>query len=547
MGSVPSVVEMQRPTLDLMDHPDLRKLDARLDAVARGLVQEYVIVQPETVEPETSSWLDRESYQESLIPHRAVGACALRGCLETPEGERAVERLRRDFWTSLVEIFENEKDFRGAFEVNDIYEYAVQDEKVMSLDGRPMVELIEDGARKSREAVANDPLMETQANRDAADIPNARRNDEIASGRTPSNSRMVVSRHLGEAIERNPDYWRKKGYREGLSFIQLFYFDGSKMRAGTFSIVDVKDDTFRSVMAEHNWLIPENESGDAWVKHGLEQKFESWEEAEAFAKAFRRRCYEKQGDTRQRQSVNDFLDAHRFRIERTIQAVHVPLSESIVAGTKNPAVHDHVSGLLQNPRGLKADTIKRLEQIAATDTFDDESGRFLIGFVLYGLAENLYKSLQAFADQTKPAQQWKQVGVLSHSLTNGQIIQQLVHGTLIGAQAGRKHGGPCPGVVDISAGFEKELATLLNPQEAYGGNRGKKVESSDRSSWETKKGTCIVTNCPTRPGRVEVGPCEICMDRCQKIYDEGGDPTKGLSSVEIITLPYEPKSNTKKS
>jgi hypothetical protein len=45
----------------------------------------------------------------------------------------------------------------------------------------------------------------------------------------------------------------------------------------------------------------------------------------------------------------------------------------------------------------------------------------------------------------------------------------------------------------------------------------------DKSSWTWKPGICRVEKCPTRPGKTEVGPCEVCRG-CQRIFDEGKDP-----------------------
>lgn len=76
-----------------------------------------------------------------------------------------------------------------------------------------------------------------------------------------------------------------------------------------------------------------------------------------------------------------------------------------------------------------------------------------------------------------------------------------------------------------------------------GGDLAKEGGENDRADWDISKGTCVVPSCPTRPGKVNVGPCGVCMDRCQRIYDRGGDPTKGLSFKQVI----KPPTNQKKS
>lgn len=76
------------------------------------------------------------------------------------------------------------------------------------------------------------------------------------------------------------------------------------------------------------------------------------------------------------------------------------------------------------------------------------------------------------------------------------------------------------------------------------------IGSSSREKWKTKKGKCVVENCPTRPGEVEIGPCGVCMGRCQKIYDEGKDPTKigpsknaaAQKAAEVVLRSAKPKA-----
>jgi len=69
-------------------------------------------------------------------------------------------------------------------------------------------------------------------------------------------------------------------------------------------------------------------------------------------------------------------------------------------------------------------------------------------------------------------------------------------------------GGGCPG--ENSGGFRESASS----------KKGKGKEHK----WETHKGVCRTKECPNHTKIVEVGPCEICIELCQPIYDEGGDP-----------------------
>jgi hypothetical protein len=61
---------------------------------------------------------------------------------------------------------------------------------------------------------------------------------------------------------------------------------------------------------------------------------------------------------------------------------------------------------------------------------------------------------------------------------------------------------------------------------------GQLVEQG-KENWKWKQGVCQVQACPTRPGKTEVGPCNVCRT-CQAKFDEGEDPTKEKKSLYRI-------------
>jgi hypothetical protein len=76
-------------------------------------------------------------------------------------------------------------------------------------------------------------------------------------------------------------------------------------------------------------------------------------------------------------------------------------------------------------------------------------------------------------------------------------------------------GAGCPG--EQRAAFEQREQAPKDKKE---------VDENERKNWKKKRDLCVVAGCPNAHKIVEVGPCGVCMDRCQKIYDAGGDPTK---------------------
>jgi hypothetical protein len=103
-------------------------------------------------------------------------------------------------------------------------------------------------------------------------------------------------------------------------------------------------------------------------------------------------------------------------------------------------------------------------------------------------------------------------------------------------------GGGCPGEALNVFGKKKE------PGEVGAAENGanSSEDSSDREKWKKKKAECVVKGCPSRPSKVEVGPCGVCMGYCQKIYDEGGDPNKiNLITIFNMATSVEPKNKDK--
>jgi hypothetical protein len=83
------------------------------------------------------------------------------------------------------------------------------------------------------------------------------------------------------------------------------------------------------------------------------------------------------------------------------------------------------------------------------------------------------------------------------------------------AQQNIKVGSGCPGVNDGGFGDIED---------------NEREDPEDRATWKIKKGRCRIENCPNHAKIVDIGPCDVCMGRCQRIYDAGGDPLESNKS-----------------
>lgn len=91
-------------------------------------------------------------------------------------------------------------------------------------------------------------------------------------------------------------------------------------------------------------------------------------------------------------------------------------------------------------------------------------------------------------------------------------------------------GGGCLGENGNQFGNRDEASgedgnTSNNAQAAAKVGPAASQSGEDRSKWKWRRGTCRVETCATRPGKTAVGPCDVCK-RCQRVFDNGGDPTK---------------------
>jgi hypothetical protein len=454
--------------------------------------------------------LKGQEYNRSTLTLEALGRVAMSGQLGSEAGRAARENVKRDLDTSLAEMFENDETFRGGFEIGVVYDYPIIDGKVhyKTADGvRSMLSVTEDGAAVSAAAAKADPLMAPQAARDNADTYNAAVVDEMASGRRGTNTRLVVSRDLGEIIQPGSPYrklYTGKGYRDGLSFLQLYYAEGDKLTAGTFSVDGVSDEVFDAVLARHHVVMPERESRHNSVKYGVELNLNSKADAIAFAQQFRRDCYALQRDTRVRRSATQFIQERRAEIDGYIDALVVPLSLSIHSGRKDKAIHDFVGNLLGKPQGMDPEVVRHLRAIYGSDVFSGDDGRFMSGITLYAIAEALYEGAKRFvqAGSHKPlpvthgyvSHNYTPHVVLDMPLSPEQINRQLAGNVHAGVEAGRKHSGGCPGEVALGskAGEPRDPA---NPQGAFGGREGEDKELPASDSKGKLSFTCPNPHC----------------------------------------------------
>lgn len=489
--------------------------------------------------------LAREKYNRSLQAYRKLGWVARLGYLRSEAGRAARENVRRDLVTSLAEMFENGDEFRGGFHISDMYDYAIIGNQVyyMTADGpRPLREVIDDGAAVSAAAAKVDPLMIPQAARDAADGHNIIRVDDMAAGKLGFNTRVVVSRDLGEIIQAGSPHrelYKGKGYREGLSFVQAFFAEGDVLTGFTFSVDGVSDEVFDAVLAKHRVVMPAGESRHNSVKYGIEMTLPDKASAIQFVEQFREECYALQGDRRERRSASQFIEERRAEIDAYVDALCLPLATSIDSGQKDKTIHEFVDKLLKRPEHMKDEIVEQLRRIHATDEFTDDDGRLMSGIILYAIAEALYEGAKDFvSDKPQPMNYHRPQYYGGGPVPVERILQQLAGNVHTGVEAGRSHNGSCPGEVVLSK-TRDGIQDPTNPQAAFGGREGENKKSLNEDKHGSRTFKCPNPACRKENERDynELRThCQHCLKKIPRCgpgsaaSNSGDEPGSGLFS-----------------
>jgi hypothetical protein len=533
---------------DMLAHPDLRRMDGELNGL--------------------HAQIEREQYARSLQTIRRVGDAALKGALQTPEGQDLRSTLKKDWDSVIAEMIKSDEELGQRLEISRLDELRVANGQAVTNSGEPMVDLIWSGIDRAKAAAEKDKRFETQVRRDHADLWSARRVDRMIAGELDCNTRVVISLDPKEAIERDgAEFWTQKSagfyYIPGMAFIQLYHYDGTKLITGSFSVDFSDKAAWIEVLREAGVEVSHDESTDTLVMHGIEKTLTA-DEAVSLPYKLRARYYEKRGKAKQRLSINEFLEAHEDQLDRDFDMLYIPVTESVAAGAHGKPAHEIVrafaQGLLQRPDVLKPGIVDALRQVAAGAPFTEDMGRLMEGLVRYSAVEGLRGDLK---------QRLHGVPAIGHAALKGGNTPSHFDGRIAhndasqrysggmsyidyarmragqaseGVAAGRSYGA-CANIDDFASDGAKKAAAENNGeqvdarpderrsnQEAYAGKTDK--DSMDKKNWKLKWQVCGIAACPSRGGKPDrpektlCGPCGYCMHDCQPLFERGKTDTE---------------------
>lgn len=480
--------------------------------------------------------------------YRWGGSLLTRNAIEQERSNELRALSFNDYVSALREMLRTDNDFREKIDVDDKEGRRIIDGQVCASDGTPMAELIAGGRRSSAALAEKRPEFAAQVIRDAGDELVAKRADALQPGQTL----FTLSMEPKEELRHYPKTYRKLGYREGLSYIQYYAKVDEDTLISAFYSVDVSDETtWRKLFADMGVEIPADANPNTFIRYGFERTATP-DQADKLVRGMRKDYYVRRGVPANRRSVSEYIRQNQAMVEAFFNNYYPALARAGRSGQNNDTLKDFAQTVLSaDIEKLKPEVRRELMHVASAEGFSQGSIMAVDEVIRYAVVEELRKGLEAFIDAPLGEQEAWQISSDTVSIILGAHVsytnELLAQNIARGVKAGRGYGG-CSSV-ELAEGENDLDATggTSNPQSAYGG-RG---SGRNREKWKIKRGRCVVTTCPTRPGEVKVGPCGVCIDRCQQLYDSGKDPTKmGVvtraasknttkATVDFVTPPTE--------
>lgn len=409
-----------------------------------------------------------ETYAQTLETLKRLGASAITGVIlsDSTEQRHGVEtEAYMDFFTGAAENIGTDPEFASSLNVDREREMTVQGGHVVTAEGIPMTVVTRRGLGVSRRAAKVDYRMRTQARRDIGDVRVA---DFVDQELAPGAVYVVMSKDPRCALQTDPKFWRGKGYREGLGFLQVYYKspDGQSVVAGSYSVDSRDAARWRVILNRHGANLPEGLDDSSWTQFGFTQHVKS-DEASGIADGLRREFYESDGEVYSRLSVADFLHAREGLVRAYFDRYIMPLAQAVYSGRNNPVMQGLAHALQSTAaiHSLKPEMRRELLQVANGERFTGAAGQAMEKLIRYALVEELRTSLAGVFTgrgvayvNTYTATDWGAQAT--------QLYQQLALHIARGVTARREYGGCAALELDGQADSGRSTE---NPQDAFGG------------------------------------------------------------------------------
>jgi hypothetical protein len=468
---------------------------------------------------------ESEVYGRSLSTVIRCGAFmvdkALQEVIDSPEAAQA----RAEFYTSVEEGFGTDEELGGRLEVRDFDVRPV-------VDGHVMANLKCAQEKYKTEAAKNDRRFLPQLIRSGWDHKNALAVDKMARGETDYNTRIVVTPYVEEAAAQSGDeYWRHVGYvpkyRRG--FVQLYHVNGSEVITGSLSFDGSDKKRLREIFKDFVIEIQKEETTDNWLQYAITDNL-SEDQAKALATAIA----DKAGDPNYEKSTNTVEVTKKYRpvMERAFSESYIHICESLFRRRQTDKTQDIILRFADKAHHFNDRYSKSLYKMRANaDQFTDDDAVVLHELLVYSTIE-MMRALHLKKSETFSIT-YERVETTPNYLqtTNDALFLNMLSG--FGAEGAKNNRTYSACGLAISLG---DKGSKDGPQFAFGGsldglstpliNKPEEFGNSEdnKENWKWKSGICVVSECPTRPRKTKVGPCNVCKT-CQHLFDEGKNPS----------------------
>jgi len=433
----------------------------------------------------------KEEYAASLSAIRLLGEASLSGY----GVEVARELAYDDFTTKVSEMLKTDQELGDTLDVGRSKHFAVNDGRVCTADGTPMVDIIRGGLNASR--YSDDArLREVQAIRDEGDVLVAEAVDALKVGQ----SMIVVSvEPIDELSGPDREFWHRRGYRPGIAYIQRYSrIDEETVCAAAYSTDHSDFERWKDLLASRDVAVPAEVTPNTFIRTMWTFEADT-DQADKQAQDLRNDNYRLAGATKARLSVEDYLETKHTIVKAMFDAYYPAVGRALVTGENQDVLRDFASqALLQlQPGKLNPEVMRQIIHIANSPIFTENMARAIDHMIPYALTEQLRLGLTAGRSHTE-------VLGTQHSMAPTielQLQQQAIHhlalaGITSGIAAGRSYGG-CSGS-NLAASLQ-DPDGLISPQDIFGGTKEGKIYPPGEDQYGPKTFKCTEGHVNHRP------------------------------------------------
>ena len=489
---------------------------------------------------------------------RSMRTLMLWGGVLLTRGEVYLEKLRAyeqlnydDYYSGLREMLLTDKELGRYFYINDTRAHRIINGRARAADGTLLADMIRVGAEKSAELAVEDPAYEPQAIRDADQLTVADRVDQLKPGQTLLAYSPAPEKEL---TKHRKIYHGRLGYRDDIGYIFAFSNVNGETLITRSRSVRLKDNTaILEILNEHGADIPAGADPSTYTRYTVELEATPEQARQFIEESIVNENARRSGTVREQYSITEYMKQYE-NVVKTFFNVYYPELAKATQSQQNNEIMESFAQAILNARidKLEPKIRQQLLRVAKSEAFDKAMADTMETVIRYAVVEEMRKGLTDYINPKKVniAESWPSRSVLSTPTQQGAAVyylNRLLAGNVSnGVAAGRSYGG-CPGNTNMTAEDGDDFVGSTSSTSSLQSTYMRSGSDSSREKWKTKKGQCAIRTCPTRPGRVEVGPCGVCMKRCQVLYDAGKDPAK-MGSVtrkagKIVTTPILPPDN----